>query len=146
MNTSALSRPFDDQSSERVRIEAESVATLIAAIESERVELVSSEYLAFEIGQNPNPDTARKVASIVGLASRSVEVSPTLVTRARELESHGLRGLDALHVASAEALAADLLVTTDERLLRRARRAGSRIRTRVVPPGEAVTMLLERGR
>src|SRR3990167_3161760 len=37
-NTSALNRPLDDLSSERVRLEAEAVVGLLAAVESGRVE------------------------------------------------------------------------------------------------------------
>jgi hypothetical protein len=38
-------------------------------------------------------------------------MSDALTRRARELEQAGLRGLDALHVASAEAGATELLIT-----------------------------------
>jgi predicted nucleic acid-binding protein len=71
-----------------------------------------------------------------------LEASPEVVSRARELERMGLRGLDALHVASAEAGGAQLLVTTDDRMLRRARRAGDRVRTIVVTPVEGLARLL----
>ena len=47
LNTSALNRPFDDHSNGRVRLEAEAVAVLLAAIERGDVEWISSEYLAF---------------------------------------------------------------------------------------------------
>jgi hypothetical protein len=49
LNTSALSRPFDDLSRSRARNEAEAVSMLVAAVEARHVELVASEYLAFEL-------------------------------------------------------------------------------------------------
>jgi hypothetical protein len=38
LNTSALNRPFDDLSAQRVRLEAEAVSVIVAAIEGEQVE------------------------------------------------------------------------------------------------------------
>jgi predicted nucleic acid-binding protein len=58
----------------------------------------------------------------------------------------GLRGLDALHVASAEAGAAELLVTTDDRMMRTAGQASAGLRVRVVTPPEAVEILTSRRR
>jgi predicted nucleic acid-binding protein len=71
------------------------------------------------------------------LAKERVKVSRQAVRRAEELESHGLRGLDAIHIACAESGGADLLITTDDRMLRSSRRAGV-LRVRVVAPFEAL--------
>jgi len=64
-----------------------------------------------------------------------------LAARARGFERIGLRGLDALHVASAEAGEVDLLVTTDDRLIRRSRRGLADLAVRVVSPIEAAAIL-----
>jgi predicted nucleic acid-binding protein len=141
MNTSALHRPFDDLSSERVRLEAEAVAALFAALESGRVDLVASEYLAFEAAQSPNPENVERVRTLLQSARTWVKVSASVATRARELERFGLRGLDALHVASAEAGRAAVLVTVDDRMLRRCARAAGRISVRVVHPAEALAAI-----
>ncbi len=53
LNTSALNRPLDDLSSERVRVEAEAMVALLAAVEDGTVEWIGSEYLDFEVGQDP---------------------------------------------------------------------------------------------
>jgi predicted nucleic acid-binding protein len=145
LNTSALNRPFDDLSSERVRVEAEAVVALLAAIEDGALEWVGSEYLDFEVSQDPDLERVHRVSGLLRLATTRVEVSRGVTTRARALERFGLRGLDALHVASAEAGQADLLVTTDERMIRRVGRAGREVRVTLVGPAEAVA-LLTRGR
>ena len=141
LNTSALNRPFDDLSSERVRTEAEAVVAILSAVESGRVRWFSSEYLEFEVGQNPDGDRARRVRELLALARGPVKLTAALAARARELEQHGLRGLDALHVAAAEAARADALVTTDDRMVRAAARAGTRVRVRVVRPAEALALM-----
>lgn len=71
-------------------------------------------------------------------------MSQAIAGRARELERVGLRGLDALHVACAEAGGADLLVTTDDRMIRRANRAEIHGSLRVVTPAEAISLVIRR--
>jgi len=137
LNTSALHRPFDDLSQARIRQEAETVTMIVSALEAGRVTLISSEYLLFEVAQNPNPEQVGIMLATLSLAKERVKVSRQTVRRAEELESHGLRGLDAIHIACAESGGADLLVTTDDRMLRNSRRAGV-LRVRVVAPFEAL--------
>lgn len=143
MNTSALNRPFDDQAIERVRLEAEAVSSLVSAIEEGRLELVGSDYLDFEVSQNPDLERARRVGSILRICHDRVRMSAEVAARARDLEQAGLRGLDALHVAAAEAAHADLLVTTDDRMIRRVTRAGSLVALRLVRPQDALALLDE---
>lgn len=139
-NTSALNRPFDDLSSERVRLEADAVAALLAAIEAGRAELVGSEYLEFEIGQTPDPERAYRVRSLLRGMRVKVRISPSVTARAHALEKLGFRGLDALHLAAAEAGKAEILVTTDDRMIKRAARAGTNLGVRVISPAEALRM------
>jgi len=138
LNTSALNQPFDNLSSRRIRQEAEAITMVVSAVEARQASLVGSEYLVFEIRQNPDPERGQKILTLLRLARAFVKMSPRVAARASQLERFGLRGLDALHVASAEAGRVDLLVTTDDRMLRRCRRAGARLSVRVVPPLEAL--------
>ncbi|MBI4616588.1 MAG: PIN domain-containing protein [Planctomycetes bacterium] len=143
-NTSALNRPFDDLSSARVRREAEAVASLIAAVESGRIEWLASDYLEYEIAQTPDLDRRGRVQALVaGSTGPRVTLSPRIAVRARELERAGLRGLDALHVAAAEAGGAALLVTTDDRMIQRARRAANSSSVRVIGPIDALAELMK---
>jgi predicted nucleic acid-binding protein len=141
-NTSALNRPFDDLSSDRVRLEAEAVAVLLGAVEQGAVEWVGSDYLDFEVGQIPEAERAQRVRALMRSVKHQVVLSPAVAARARDLEKHGFRGLDALHIAAAEAGKAEVLVTTDDRMIRRARRATG-LDVLVVRPTEAVGMLPE---
>lgn len=145
LNTSALNRPLDDLSSERVRVEAEAMVSLLAAIEDGIVEWVGSEYLEFEIGQDPDGERVSRVRSLLVLVRTRVPASEAVAKRAREIERVGFRGLDALDVASAEAGHAELLVTTDDRTLRRAARAGYPLPVSLVSPLEAMGLLPRRG-
>ena len=143
-NTSALNRPLDDLSSERVRMEAESVVALLAAVEDGTIDWIGSEYLDFEVEQDPDDARVRRVRGLLVGAHMRVPASDAVADRARALERLGLRGLDALHVASAEAGGAELLVTTDDRMIRRAARAVRDLRVRLVTPPEALLLLPRR--
>ncbi len=54
--------------------------------------------------------------------------------RAINLESLGFKPLDALHIACAESGEADILLTTDDRMLNLAQRHRSQLRVRVENP------------
>lgn len=142
LNTSAWNRPFDDLSSSRVRLEAEAVAALLSAAEDGRLEIVGSDYLDFEVAQNPDAERMLRVQRIVDTCRRRVESPPRVAERARELERIGLRGVDALHVAAAEHAGVDALVTTDDRMLARVARAGAGVAIRVVLPQDALELLV----
>jgi predicted nucleic acid-binding protein len=143
-NTTALNRPLDDLSSERVRLEAEAMVALLAAAEDGRLDWIGSEYLDFEIGQDPDGERVRRVKSLLALVKARAAMTGEVSSRASALEEAGLRGLDALHVASAEATGAELLVTTDHRMIRRVDRAGLGLRVRLVTPPEALSLLSRR--
>ena len=133
-NTSALNRPLDDLSSERVRMEAEAVVALLAAVEDGTI----------EVEQDPDAARVRRVRGLLVGAHMRVPASDAVADRARALERLGLRGLDALHVACAEAGGADLLITTDDRMIRRAARTVRDLRVRLVTPPEALLLLPRR--
>ena len=108
------------------------------------VDWIGSEYLDFEVEQDPDNERVRRVRSLLVVARMRVPASDAVADRARALERLGLRGLDALHIASADAGGADLLITTDDRMIRRAARAESSLRVRLVTPPKAVLLLPRR--
>lgn len=72
------------------------------------------------------------------LAVSCVMADAEVVKLAREAMAFGISGYDALHVASAIVGKADILVTTDDRFIKRMRQFG---RGRVLFPVEAVAYL-----
>jgi predicted nucleic acid-binding protein len=130
LDVCCLKRPFDDQAQPRIRLESEAVLALFTAEVSE-VEFVRSVAHDLENDQNPVAWRAERVRSwLSGLPLQAPEES-LLATRTRELMALGLRGFDALHLACAEAVGADVFVTCDDRLLAVAQRTSSEIKVRV---------------
>ena len=143
LDVCCLNRPFDDQSTDRVRLEAEAVVMVLWHVQSGEWRLVGSEALDVEIEENPDVGRRRRVQLLADAACMKVPLSDWVIGRAVELESIGLQAFDALHVACAEDGAADILLTTDDRFIRIARQNRSRIRVRVENP---VSWLREVGR
>jgi predicted nucleic acid-binding protein len=54
--------------------------------------------------------------------------------RAKELQAAGFQLFDALHIACAESARADVFLSTDDRLLKLAKRLSKRLRIRVENP------------
>ena len=68
------------------------------------------------------------------LPERVPEVTAEMLGRAEILVASGLGAADAVHVAAAEALGADVLLTCDDRLVRRCRSLADRCTVRVKNP------------
>src|SRR4051812_8808758 len=113
----ALQRPHDDQSQIRVQLETVAVLGLLEYCRSGAAGLVSSDALAYEARRNPYP--MRRIHAEAALAAAAVyqPLPPEVEARDDELAEAGLRPLDALHLASAEAIGGNYLCTCDDQLL-----------------------------
>jgi predicted nucleic acid-binding protein len=95
---------------------------------------VSSTVLSIEVSRNPDPERRRDAEALLLFASEVVVPNQEVADRAEEIEKHGFTAFDALHLASAEQAGADVFLTTDDVLLRRAERKTARLRLRVENP------------
>jgi len=60
LDTCCLQRPLDDRSQPRINIEAEAILTILGIIENNRITLVSSEVLEYEISMIPDKNRENK--------------------------------------------------------------------------------------
>jgi predicted nucleic acid-binding protein len=79
-------------------------------------------------------DRRRDVAALLTLANEVVVPQSRSAERAAFLQKLGFEPFDALHLACAEEGRADVFLTTDDDLVRRAGRRINEIRTRVMNP------------
>lgn len=114
-----FNRPFDDQSSIRIRLEAEAKLYIQQQIREQKLELVWSYILEFENAQNPYHERQHAIQTWQALAVVDIEETPTLLETARDLLAQGIKTKDALHVASAVAGQADYFLSTDDKLLKK---------------------------
>jgi predicted nucleic acid-binding protein len=121
-DTCALNRLTDDPVQPRIHAEAEAVLEIIRLISEGLVKWSASEILAAEISRNPNEEKREETSALLQHAGPLAPVSALALARSRELVVLGYGAMDALHLASAEQAAVDVLLTTDDRLLRAAER------------------------
>jgi predicted nucleic acid-binding protein len=134
LDACCLSRLTDDQSQTRIRNEAEAVEAILRLVREGRVTWVSSTALEIEISRNPDTDRRRDVAALLALANEVVVPRSRSAERAAFLQELGFDAFDALHLACAEQGQADVFLTTDDDLIRRAGRCINELRTRVGNP------------
>lgn len=134
LDVCCLERPFDDQAVDRNRLEAEAVLTVLERVRQGNWELVGSRALEWEIDLNRAEDRRDQTRAFLSMQSRFVRIGPGELDRMDELALLGFKALDALHAACAESGGCDVLLTTDDKFLKRARRLQARLRVRVENP------------
>ena len=134
LDTCCLNRLSDRQIQERVRQETEAVNIMLSNFRTKRWHWISSSILQFEINQNPDLDQRVSLTTLLQLGHQTIFVGGEEILRGEELEVLGFKELDALHIACAESGNADILLTTDDRMLRRAKRYRAQLRVRVENP------------
>jgi len=135
LDVCAIQRPLDTPTHLRIVLESDAVLGLLALSERGQIALVSSEALEYEVRQNPNSLRREYALAVLRQAQEHLRISDAVEKRAEELTRHGFKALDALHLALAEAGQVDYFCTTDDRILKRARRLAT-LRVKVVSPLE----------
>lgn len=134
LDVCCLNRPFDDQTQDRIHLEAEAIILILKRFRSGIWEWISSEAVSFEIGQTPDAERRHRVESLIRYADHSVLIEASIVKRASELKETGFGAYDAIHLACAEHCSGDVFLTTDDKLLRLARVNYSQLKINVYNP------------
>jgi len=119
LDTSVYNRPFDDQTQPRIWLETLAFVVILQMVEAGEVELVSSSVLEYENSRNPFALRKRWVDRCFSLVGYYQEVDEGIRERAQELGKEGLKAIDAMHVACAEAAGSECFLTCDDRVIRR---------------------------
>jgi predicted nucleic acid-binding protein len=134
LDACCLNRLTDDQSQPRVRGEAEAVEGILRFVREGKATWVSSSALEIEISRNPDAERRHDVAALLVFADEVVVPRSSAAERAAFLQKLGFGAFDALHLASAEQGQAEVFLTTDDNLLRRAGRYSNELRILVRNP------------
>jgi predicted nucleic acid-binding protein len=115
-------------------LETEAVLSILNHCQIGEWQLIGSEALDYEISKIPDADRKHKVLILAGLLQSTVLLDEKVVHQANLLQAVGLAALDALHISCAEKGGANVLLTTDYRLVRQAARANVLIKVKVANP------------
>jgi predicted nucleic acid-binding protein len=134
LDACALNRLTDDPSQMRVRLEAEAIEHFFGHLRAGKVTWVASSILETELRKNPDAQRRQDALAMLSQATEMHFPDSRMAERGRVLHTLGYGEFDALHLAMAERSKADLLLTTDDRFLRQARRNLGNPFVRVVNP------------
>lgn len=116
-----------------IRLETEAVLAILSAPEEQVMLLRSGAHL---LENGFNPVQGRREAVATWLAQGPIEhvAENSLQARTDELIAMGFTGFDALHLASAELTKAEVFVTVDRALLKRAAKLAGSLHIGVADP------------
>ena len=134
LDTCCLSRLFDDQTQTRIRRETEVISWIIPRFRVGHWYWISSDALVDEVEQVPDLNQRFQVKDWLIGVHQTVSLGISEISRGKQLEVLGFKELDALHLACAERGSTDIFLTTDDGLLRSAKRANSQLCVRVENP------------
>lgn len=134
LDVCCLNRPLDDWQQDRVRIEGEAIVSILDQVRDEKWRLVTSEAVEAELERLPNPDKLANIVNLLSLATESVAIDKKVDKRSQSIERLGFSLYDALHIACAEKAQVDILLTTDDRLIKRALRYKQHIQVQIDNP------------
>ncbi len=129
-----LNRPFDDQKQDRVHLEAEAILSVLKHIDEGNWKLVSSDAVIYEINKTANEERRNRLLSINGSAQIYVTVDERIFKRGIVIQEMGFTTYDAMHIACAESVQADIFLSTDKKLTNKAVRNRSKLLVAIENP------------
>jgi predicted nucleic acid-binding protein len=134
LDVSCLNRPDDDQQQPRIRLETEAIAIIMERFEEGQWVHLASDMAVIEINANSDPNRRRRALALLPDRSEIAALDDAIWSRATECEAMGFKPADAAHVAAAEALRADVLLTCDDRMLKTGTKNRARLRVAIANP------------
>ena len=129
-----LNRPYDNQNQDRIHLESEAIITILKNIEHSDWQLINSGVINYEINQISDVERKARVFSLVDLATKFVPVNHKTYLRAEKIQELGIKTYDSLHIACAEEGLANVLLTTDDKLVKIAKRNIERFNVEIENP------------
>ena len=129
-----LNRPFDDQTQIRIHLEAEAVIAILGQVENNAWQWISSDAVAYEISKTPNEERQERLWSMESSATTRMALTDSILSKAKKFKQLGFTTYDALHLVFAIEADVDAFLSTDDKLLRRARRYSEEIPISVANP------------
>jgi predicted nucleic acid-binding protein len=121
LDNCCFNRPFDDQSQIRIRLESEAKLKIQEEIRSGKFQLVWSYILDYENNQNPYQERKVRIKKWKEYAISDIEETSELIETASLLNQKGIQKIDSLHIACAILSKCEYFLTTDDKILRRAK-------------------------
>ncbi|MCR8561256.1 hypothetical protein KXD93_26625 [Mucilaginibacter sp. BJC16-A38] len=114
LDNCCFNRPFDNQSSIRVKLETDAKLYVQLLIRERRLELAWSYILDFENDANPFAERKYTIEKWKGLSIIDVIENKDIISKALTFVKQGIKSKDALHLACAVEAKCEYFLTTDD--------------------------------
>jgi predicted nucleic acid-binding protein len=138
LDNCVFNRPFDDQTSIRIKLETEAKLYIQNRISENVIELVWSYILEYENEQNPFIERKEAIKEWKNLAVIDIEENEIILKKAKELMKIGFKSKDALHIACAIEGKAEYFLTTDDKILKKGKHVKE---IKIIDPIEFIKIL-----
>ena len=118
LDNCCYNRPFDEQTQLRIRLETEAKLRIQHLMRAGEVEYAWSKVLDYELGQSPYLDQIDEICDWADWAAVYVDMDDSIAADGAAIMRHGVKRMDALHLASAKAAGCDWFLTTDRGILK----------------------------
>ena len=118
IDTSSLNRIFADQTQGRIYLEASAMLLVFSLIENREVDIVASDVLIFENSKNPYEERKLFVNAVLKHAKQFQIVDEKILKKVQRIETLGIKGIDALHLACAEKSGVDTFISCDDKIIK----------------------------
>lgn len=140
LDNCCFNRPFDNQSSIRVKLETDAKLYVQFMVLNGNIELAWSYVLDFENEANPFPERKNTIENWRQLSTVNIIENNSILIKANAFVKQGLKAKDALHVACAIDANCGYFLTTDDLIQRKMKDV---IEIKVINPIEFIKMLEE---
>jgi predicted nucleic acid-binding protein len=142
LDACCLNRPFDDQSQSRIRLESEAVLIIMNRTYTGEWEWIGGEVLVAELENTPDIEKRMYLTELAAGVHTNILLTEIEINRANELEKLGFKSFDAMHIACSESAAADVFLTTDDKLLKKSESERDNLNVKIANPMSWLTEVI----
>lgn len=134
LDVCCLNRPFDDHLHDRIKMEARAIEVILKGVEDGLFTWYGSEAVIDEIENTSDIIKRNGMIILCQDMSELIPITDSVEARAFDLMEMGFTLMDALHIAVSESARVDVLLTTDDKMMKRAKALGDGIKVSVENP------------
>jgi len=118
LDTCTYNRPFDNQTQLRVSLETQAKLYIQSLIIDNKLDLIYSYVCSYENNANPFENKKLSIYEFSKFAKYYVLENNNILFKSNEITKHGIKTVDALHLACAIDAKTDYFITVDDGILR----------------------------
>lgn len=123
LDNCCYNRPFDDQTQERIHLESEAILTILKRGQMGIYRIVGSDVLEIEMERMQDEVKKQWVKDLYKVSEMRMLYSEEIKKRSQEIMEHSnIKTFDSIHIAMAESAHANVMLTTDDKLEKMAKR------------------------